>query len=44
LTGSRFNTIKYAVAYEIARARIKQIISSGLSESYQQSNIGGQNK
>lgn len=44
LTGSRFNTIKYAVAYEIARARIKQIIGSGLSESYQQSNIGGQNK
>jgi outer membrane protein len=44
LTSSRFNTIKYAVAYEIARARIKQIIGSGLSESYQQSNIGGQNK
>jgi outer membrane protein len=44
LTGSRFNSIKYAVAYEIARARIKQIIGSGLSESYQQSNIGGQNK
>jgi outer membrane protein TolC len=44
LTGSRFNSIKYAVAYEIARARIRQIAGSGLSESYQQSNIGGQNK
>ena len=44
LTGSRFNTIKYAAAYEIARARIRQIIGSGLSESYQQRNIGGQNK
>ena len=42
LTGSRFNSIKYAVAYEIAQARIKQIIGFGLSESYQQSNIGGQ--
>jgi len=44
LTGSRFNSIKYAVAYEIARARIRQIVGSGLSESYQQSNIGGQEK
>ena len=44
LTGSRFNSIKYAVAYEIARARVKQIIGSGLSESYQQSNIGGSKK
>jgi outer membrane protein len=44
LTGSRFNSIRYAVAYEIARARINQIISSGLSESYQQSDIGGQKK
>jgi len=44
LTGSQFNSIKYAVAYEIARARVKQIIGSGLSESYQQSNIGGSKK
>jgi len=44
LTGSRFNSIKYAVAYEIARARIRQIAGSGLSESYQQSSIGGQKK
>jgi outer membrane protein TolC len=44
LTGSRFNSIKYAVAYEIARARIKQIIGSGLQESFQQSNSGGQKK
>ena len=43
LTGSRFNSIKHAVAYEIARARIKQVIGFGLSESYQQSNMGGQN-
>jgi outer membrane protein TolC len=33
LTGSRFNSIKYAVAYEIARARIRQIAGFGLSES-----------
>jgi len=44
LAGSRFNSIKYAVAYEIARAHIRQIAGSGLSESYQQSNIGGQKK
>ena len=44
LTGSRFNSIKYAVAYEIARARVKQIIGSGLSGSYQQNNIGGSKK
>jgi outer membrane protein len=44
LTGSRFNSIKYAVAYEIARAHIRQITGSGLSDSYQQSNIGGQNR
>jgi len=44
LTGSRFNFIKYAVAYEIARARVKQIVGSNLSESYQQSNIGGSKK
>ena len=44
LTGSRFSSIKYAVAYEIARARISQIVGSGLSESYQQGNIGGQKK
>ena len=29
LTGSRFNYIKYAVAYEIGRARIRQVIGSG---------------
>ena len=44
LTGSRFNSIKYAVAYEIARARIRQIIGSRSSESYQQSNMEDQNK
>jgi len=44
LTGSRFNSIKYAIAYGIARVRIKQIIGPGISESYQQSNIGGQKK
>ena len=29
LTGSRFNFIRYAVAYEIGKARIKQITGSG---------------
>jgi outer membrane protein TolC len=42
LTNSRFNFIKYAVAYEIAQARIKQVVGSGLSKSYQGSDIGGQ--
>jgi len=35
LTGSRFNLIRYAVAYEIGKARIKQISGSGLSGSQQ---------
>jgi outer membrane protein TolC len=35
LTGSRFNFIRYAVAYEIGKARIKQILGSGLSGSQQ---------
>ena len=42
LTGSRFNLIRYAVAYEIGKARIKQIVGSGQSPSYQPSNNGGQ--
>ncbi len=35
LTGSRFNLIRYAVAYEIGKARIKQISGPGLSGSQQ---------
>ena len=42
LTGSRFNLIRYAVAYEVAQARIKQITGSGQSESHQLSKSGGQ--
>jgi outer membrane protein TolC len=42
LTSSRFTYIKYAVAYEIGRARIRQIIGSGPTPSYQPSNNGGQ--
>jgi outer membrane protein TolC len=44
LTNSRFNFIKYAVAYEIARARIKQVVGSGVSKPYHQTDIGGQEK
>jgi len=44
LTGSRFQLIKYAVAYEIGRARIKQITGSGPYELTQQNNVGGQKK
>ncbi len=44
LTSSRFTYIKYAVAYEIGRARIKQIIGSGPSDSYQLSKGEGQKK
>jgi len=42
LTGSRFNLIRYAVAYEIGKARIKQITGSGPFESQQQRNNGRQ--
>lgn len=44
LTGSRFNMVKYLTAYEIARARIKQVIGSGPYEHIQPSTNGGQEK
>jgi outer membrane protein len=44
LTGSRFQLIRFAVAYEIGQARIKQIIGAGLYEPAQQSASGGQPK
>ena len=40
LTGSRFTYIRYAVAYEIGRARIKQITGSSPAESKQLSQSG----
>jgi outer membrane protein len=42
LTSSRFTYIKYAVAFEIGQARIKQIIGSEKAVSYQPSPRGGQ--
>ncbi len=42
LTSSRFTYIKYAVAYEIGRARIRQIVGSGPTPAYQPINNGGQ--
>ena len=42
LTGSRFNFIRYAVAYEIGKARVKQITGSGPYEPGRQSTNGGQ--
>ena len=42
LTSSRFTYIKYAVAYEIGKARIKQIVGSEPSASNQPSKDGGQ--
>jgi len=42
LTSSRFNLIRYAVAYEIGKARIKQIIGSGQLGSQQNKNGGQQ--
>ena len=42
LTSSRFSYIKYAVAYEIGRARIKQIAGSKAMESLPESGRGGQ--
>jgi outer membrane protein len=44
LTGSRFQLIRYAVAYEIGQARIKQITGVGPYETAQQSATGGQPK
>jgi outer membrane protein len=42
LTGSRFQLIRYAVAYEIGQARIKQIIGSDRLEPHQASKSGVQ--
>jgi outer membrane protein len=42
LTASRFQLIRYAVAYEIGKARIKQISGSGQYEPIQQKHSGGQ--
>jgi len=42
LTSSRFTYIKYAVAYEIGRARLKQIAGSQAVVSSPQSGSGGQ--
>jgi outer membrane protein len=42
LTSSRFAFIKYAVAYEIGKARIKQIVGAEPSESNQPSKNRGQ--
>jgi outer membrane protein len=42
LTSSRFTYIKYAVAFEIGQARIKEIIGSEKAVSYQPSRRGGQ--
>ncbi len=42
LTGSRFAFIKYAVDYDIARARVKQIIGAEPSGSNQPSKDRGQ--
>jgi outer membrane protein TolC len=42
LTSSRFTYIRYAVAYEIGQARIKQIIGSEPSAANQPSKGGGQ--
>jgi outer membrane protein len=44
LTASRFQLIRYAVAYEIGKARIKQITGSGPYEFTQPSTNGGQKK
>jgi outer membrane protein len=44
LTGSRFQLIRFEVAYEIGLARIKQITGSGPYEHSQQNLDGGQKK
>ena len=44
LTASRFQLIRYAVAYEIGKARIKQITGSDLYEPVQPKDSGDQRK
>ena len=44
LTGSRFNLIRYEVNYEIAGARVRQILGSHDIESALQNDKGGQKK
>jgi outer membrane protein len=44
LTASRFQLIRYAVAYEIGKARIKQITGAGPHEPVQQKASGDQKK
>jgi outer membrane protein len=44
LTASRFQLIRYAVAYEIGKARVKQITGSDQNEFTQQGTNGGQKK
>jgi outer membrane protein len=44
LTASRFQLIKYAVAYELGKARVKQIIGAGPYEPAQQKTSGDQTK
>jgi outer membrane protein len=44
LTSSRFQLIRYAVAYEIGQARIKQITGTGPYELVMQSAYGGQKR
>ena len=44
LTASRFQLIRYAVAYEIGQARIKQITGSGPYEAVQPKDSGDQKK
>ena len=44
LTASRFQLIRYAVAYEIGQARLKQITGAGPYEPVQQKTSGDQKK
>jgi hypothetical protein len=40
LTGSRFQLIRYAVAYEIGKARVEQIKGAGPFEPERQNHAG----
>jgi outer membrane protein len=44
LTGSRFNLIRYTVAYAIGKARVKQIIGGGPYKNMPSIDVGGQKK
>jgi outer membrane protein len=44
LTASRFDLVRYATAFEIAKARVRQIVAAPVVEQFGKSDSGGRNK